>query len=351
MFTTKFIKTTLAVILLTAAGAAGETNMREITDMAGRTVRVPTEIKKVFSVNPIGTIFVYTLSPATLAGWNYPLPPDAEKWILPNCRKLPVLGHLYGRNTNANPETILKTNPDILISMGPLSETTVSAAEKIQRQFNIPVVVIDGQLDRISEAYLFAGDLLNEKVRAKELADYCHNALIKANDRLKKIPIDKRIRVYYAEGPNGLLTDGKDSPQMEILELAGGSNVAEFSSKRGFGRTEVSFEQLLCWNPEVILVGYSGGHRGGLYESILKDGKWRQLSAVKNHRVFNIPQIPFNWFDRPPSVNRILGIVWLTHILHGESAKIDIVSEVKTFHDKFYHYRQTDKDAKMLINF
>ena len=69
----------------------GEPELHNITDMAGREVVVPKEINKVFCVSPVGTIFVYTLNPDLLVGWNYELNSAEKKYILPQYHSLPNL--------------------------------------------------------------------------------------------------------------------------------------------------------------------------------------------------------------------------------------------------------------------
>ena len=71
---------------LEAADAAGE---REITDMAGRTVVVPDEIETVFSSSTVTAIFMYTLAPDKLLGWNYELNELEKSIILEEYHDLP----------------------------------------------------------------------------------------------------------------------------------------------------------------------------------------------------------------------------------------------------------------------
>ncbi|HEX4171454.1 MAG TPA: hypothetical protein VHY82_03150, partial [Acetobacteraceae bacterium] len=38
---------------------------------------------------------------------------------------------------------------------------------------------------------------------------------------------------------------------------------------------------------------------------------WRSLRAVREGHAFVAPNLPFGWFDEPPSINRLLGLTWL----------------------------------------
>jgi iron complex transport system substrate-binding protein len=330
------------------AGAKGPPVCKTITDMAGRCLSVPCDIARVYSINPVGTIFLYTLAPEKMIGWNYPLPPQAGRYILPPFRSLPVLGSILGRSTGANPEEILTHRPDLILFMGEIDSFSISSVERIQSQMRIPVVVLDNRLEKSEAAYRLAGDLLDRKDRARELGDYCRKTITEAESHLKKLPADQRIRVYYAEGPDGLATDPAGSPHMQVLRLAGGVNVFDEPVQGGFGRSRVSLEQVLTWNPDVVLVGYDKGHTGGLLEVIRRDPRWRNLPAVGRGRVYQIPACPFSWFDRPPSVNRLIGIRWLMHLFYPASTPAP-AAEIKIFYAKFYHYTLTDQEIKAVL--
>lgn len=329
----------------TGAGSSVEKN-RTVVDMAGRTIAVPGKIDKIFSVSPVGTILVYTLDPDKLAGWNYELSLQDKKFILPKYQGLPNLGGWYAKNTG-NTEEILKIHPDVFISMGAIDETAVSLAERLQKQLGIPVLLVDGQLTKLNRAYEFIGDLIGKKDRAQMLADYCQKTVDDIMEKAKLISPEKQVKVYYAEGSNGLETDPKGSRHTEVLDYVGGVNVAEVTMKGGMGLTPVSLEQVLAWNPDLILSWHE--EQGGAYKTILSDPKWRGIKAVKNDRVFEIPDEPFNWFDRPPSVNRIIGVKWLANLLYPDTFKGNIEAEVKDYYARFYHYNLSEQDITALL--
>ncbi|MGI9862496.1 ABC transporter substrate-binding protein [Moorella naiadis] len=365
-FTCKWVSLLLAILILTvvlagcgsqgsgrkATGQApagqGAAN-RSIVDMAGRQVSLPTHVNKVFATSPVGSIMVYTLAPEKLAGWNYNLNEVERKFILPGYQKLPNLGGWYAKNT-ANIEEILKIHPQVILSMGYMDNTALSQAEQIQQQLQIPVVMVDGELTKLAQAYEFMGDLLGEKQRAQELAAYCRDTLNEVAAKVKAIPPDRKVRVYYAEGASGLQTDPATSQHTQVLDFVGGINVAAIPPQRGpggMGMSSVSMEQVLSWNPDLILSWNVA--QGGAYETILKDPKWQSLRAVQNHRVYQVPHGPFNWFDRPPSVNRLIGVKWLANLLYPDVFNYDLVATVKDFYAKFYHYNLSNQEVGALL--
>ena len=323
-----------------------EPTVRTIVDDAQREHTIPTEIKKVFSTSPVGTILLYTLDPELLIGWNYELREGEKEYILPELHSLPNLGGWYAKAT-CNTEELLKMNPDIIISVGVIDEMAVSQADEIQEQIGIPVIIINGELAQFDKTYEFAGKLLNREKKAQELAAYCQKAISDAQNKSKTIAAEKRLKVYYAEGAAGLETDPRMSRHTEVLEMVGGVNVAEVSMKGGMGMTPVSLEQVLSWNPDVIISW--NRTQGGYFDKIMTDPKWKGIAAVQNKNVYAVPSGPFNWFDRPPSANRILGIKWLGNLLYPDIYKYDMAKETKEFYKKFYHYDLTDEELTSLL--
>lgn len=329
-----------------AGGSAAET--RTVVDHAGRSVTVPAKINKVFSTSPVGMIMMYSLAPDKLVGWNYELTPENKKYILPKYRNLPNLGGWYA-NTSCNTEELLKIHPDVIISIATLNATTISQAESIQSQTGIPVVAVNNELTKMDQAFEFLGDLLGEKSRAGELAAYCRQSVSDVIEKAKQIPQEKRVRVYYAEGAAGLETDPKGSQHTQVLDLVGGVNVADVPMKGGMGLTTVTLEQILSWDPDVILTWTMAGNEEGVYKIVTTDPKWAKLKASKDSRVYEIPNNPFNWFDRPPSSNRIIGVKWLANLLYPDIFKYDIKAEMKDFYAKFYHYNLTDQEVEAIL--
>lgn len=323
-----------------------EPEVRTIVDMAGREHTIPTQIDKVFSTSPVGTILLYSIDPQLLIGWNYELRPGEKEYILPEYQSLPNLGGWYAKAT-CNTEELLKIHPDIIISMGAFDETTISQADKIQQQVGIPVIIMDGEIDKLADVYDFAGKLLNKEKATKELAAYCRETVKDVHAKAEKITEDQRVRVYYAEGAEGLETDPKNSRHTEVLDIVKGVNVADVAMKGGMGMTPVSLEQILSWNPDVILSW--NDTQGGYYSKIQNDPKWASIAAVKNHKVYAVPSGPFNWFDRPPSINRILGLKWLGNLLYPDVYKYDMAKETREFYKQFYHYDLSDEELNSLL--
>ena len=164
---------------------------------------------------------------------------------------MPALGRLTGRGGTANLEVVLKTKPDLILDFGSVRDTYVSLADNVQEQTKIAYVLIDGRFEATPAALRLLGDILGLTTRGDELAKYVEDTFAEIDKALAATPADKRPRVYLARGPDGLETGVVGSINTEIIERAGGRNVAEAAGQRGLVRA--SMEQVIVADPEIIL--------------------------------------------------------------------------------------------------
>jgi iron complex transport system substrate-binding protein len=99
---------------------------------------------------------------------------------------------------------------------------------------------------------------------------------------------------------------------------------------RPYGMQKISMEQILRYDPDVIVF-----HEPLLAAELSGQGGWQNLRAVLDGRTYRIPRLPFNWFDRPPSFMRLLGLKWMMHHLYPDEYPIDLVSETRNFYGLF----------------
>src|SRR5690554_2154674 len=312
---------------------------KEIKDMVGRTVQIPEDVTKVFATLPSGTMFVYSIDPDLLIGYNYEFNEQELDFILEDYRDLTA----FGQGGKINKEAIITANPDIIIMYGELIDSEIEVADSLEEDTGIPVVMLDGSLEKSPDAYRFIGEkVFDMKERTEVLASYAEEALLFAEET--KADNDGKVSLYYGNGPESLETTPIGSPHAEIFTLVGAVNVADVNLNAK-GRVLVSPEQLITWNPEVILI--NGEPKGddkisptNAVEEFRNDERYMTIDAVKNDKVYAIPNYPYTWIDRPISTNRLIGIYWLASILYAGS--VDIEEEAKNYYELFYHWNLTD---------
>jgi iron complex transport system substrate-binding protein len=109
-------------------------------------------------------------------------------------------------------------------------------------------------------------------------------------------------------------------------------------------------EQVLLWNPEVVLSGYDHTRSPGeFYTKVWTNSAWKKVAAVRNREVYEAPQYPFNWIDRPPSVNRIIGIKWLANIFYPDIFHYDMRAETRRFYQTFYHVQLSESQLNEIL--
>jgi iron complex transport system substrate-binding protein len=333
------------IALLLSAMIAGQVVAREVTDMAGRSVTIPDHITRVFGSSPPVNVLLHVVAPQTMVGLSFKITDPAKKFYSPHLQSLPVLGGAFGFGKSMNPETVMAIKPDLALSwQHPLLER--SKSEKAFARIGVPVVFL--KLDTLADwaaAFRFTGALLDRQDETEPKAQYIDDALAKLIDRLASVPEASRPRVYYAEGADGLATDCHRSLHAEAIELAGGYNVYRCESKDHKGREPISIEQVLAFDPDIIVVQDPTAIR-----TLHADSRWQGVRAVRNNHIHAVPRWPYNWLDRPPSFMRALGAQWLANLFYPERFPLDLKKETRTFYQLFFGVSLSDAEVDELLN-
>lgn len=310
------------------------------TDMLGRSVSVPAKINKVASISYSTTVAIYMLAPEKLIGWDTRRSEKENIYMLDKYKNLP---YIAGGKKDANYETFIKMNPDIVfVGHG----RTFEEVNKIQEKLgSIPVVDVenDNSLTNIIPAIKFLGNILGENEKSDSLIKFYDKVLTEVNTTTSKIPQNEKKKVYYARDISGLMTNPPGSAHTQLIEICGGTNVVEAPiTKGGVG---VSMELILKWNPDVIIV-----KDPIFYEKIYSDPLWKNINAVKNKEVYLVPNSPFNWFEGPPGVNTIIGIPWMAKVLYPDKfMNLDLKGLTQEFYSEFYHYNLSESEVESLL--
>jgi len=319
---------------------------REITDMAGRTMTVPLEIESVFSTGPAAAIYLYTLVPDKLLGWNYGLNDIEKSIILEQYHDLPN----FGQGDAVNYEAVIAAGPTIALNVTSINDGSIDASDALAEQLGVPVVMVSSDLLDAPAVYRFMGELFGVEEQAEALAAYAEETFnaISSLD----IPNEEKVRIYYGNGEDSLETAPAGSSHGQIIDLVNAVNVADLELGDG-SRVQISAEQLLAWDPDVIIV--NGEPKADMTgsaaaEAILADPLFATLKAVQNGAVYGTPNAPFSWVDRPPGPNRIVGMRWLSGLIYPEYLDYDVDEAVREFFQLFYHVELTDEQLTQLYN-
>ena len=340
----------LALILLSSLCACGANPtqtpaegpaVRPFTDSTGRTVEVPAHIEKVAVTGPMAQMVVFALCPDRMAGVATPWDTSAAAYLDSVYYDLPVLGQLYGGHSQLDPEILLQSGAQVVIDVGELKGAVAEDMDALQEQTGLPFVHVTATLDTMPEAYRLLGELLEMPAEAQILADYCQRVYSRG---MAVAASANRPGILYITGENGLNVVAKDSYHAGLLDqLANNLAVVEEPSAKGTGN-EVDMEQILLWNPDVIFFA-----PGSIYATVGEDPNWQTVSAIRNGTYYEVPVGPYNWMGFPPSVQRLLGMMWMETLLYPDAVDFDLKTEVQTYFDLFYHCQLTDAQYEALV--
>jgi iron complex transport system substrate-binding protein len=331
-------------LLALVALLAGQALAGPVTDSAGRVVEVPDAVGTVFAAGPPASVLVYALKPDAMTGWPRAPRPEERPHILPSARDLPETGRLTGRGGEANLETVLRIDPDLIVDFGSVRDTYRDLADRTQAQTGIPYLLIDGRFDATPAALRLLGGVLGVPERGEALAADAEATFAAIDAILADVPPAARPRVYLARGPDGLETGTVGSINTEIIERAGGRNVVDPGDGRPGGLVRMSVEQVLALDPEIIVTWDAE-----FFARVFDDPLWATVTAVRERRVHLSPTAPFGWIDRPPSVNRMMGLRWMARLLWPDRWPGTLRDETRDFHRLWWHVEPSDAELDGLL--
>ena len=352
--TKRLLALLLALMMtLSLAACGGQTNTpaedendtaaetRVFTDSTGRQITVPARIDKVAVSGPLAQIVVFALCPDKLVGVANEWDESAQQFLDEKYYNLPLLGQLYGGKGELNLETLLSSEAQVVIDVGEAKGTIVEDMDALQEQTGIPFVHIDAKLASMDETYTMLGDLLGMADEAKALADYCRTTYDSVKSAVDGV---EKADLLYITGDTGLNVIAQGSFHAEVIDLLS-SNLAvvDEPSSKGSGN-EVDMEQILNWNPDVILFT-----PGSIYATVGEDAAWQGVTAIQNGAYYEVPMGPYNWMGFPPSVQRLLGMQWMAKVLYPDAVDYDMYEAASTYFQMFYHCDLTQEQYDALV--
>ena len=345
----KLLALLLAVVMVPGLMACGTKKKeadpnatRIFTDSTGREVEVPVQIDKVALSGPMAQIVLFALCPDKLVGVSNAWSTEAEQYLDEKYFTMPEIGQLYGGKGELNLETLLQSGAQVVIDVGEPKGSIKEDMDSLQQQTGIPFLHITADTESYPAAYRMLGDLLNMKDEAQTLAAYCE----KIYDRTVSIAGSvEKANVLYVTGDAGQDVIASGSYHAEILDLlTNNPAVVDDPSSKGTGN-EVSMEQILTWNPDVVVFAPES-----IYATVQDDAAWQSVTAIKNGAYYEVPFGPYNWMGFPPSVQRYLGMMWLSKVLYPDAtAQYDLFDDVHEYYELFYHCDLTRAQYDALV--
>ncbi len=292
----------VAFLVLFAAGSASGAE-RTFVDAAGRSIVLPAEIARIAPAGPPADVFLYSLAPDMLTGLVEPFEPRRKSFVPAATRDLPKVPRLTAETKPADIATLRAAKPDLIVDYGDLSPRYVGYADTIAKATGLPYVMFDGSAAATPDALRSAAKLLGRPSRGAEAARAAAEILATLAP-LAKMPAEQIVPIYHGRGKDGLQAVRPGSSLDESMVLAGARTVTP-AGKGAF--VMLTAEDVARLAPRVVVVGDAAAAAPA---SPLR-------KALPPETVFLVdPGVPFRWLEGPPSINRLLGALWLAAKLH-----------------------------------
>lgn len=298
------------------------------------------QIARVVSAGAPADLLLLAVAPEKLVGFSsFDFALQAAIPLPESIRRLPKHGRLAGRASTLSLEGLLALKPDLVVDCGNADESWLSQARQVSRQTQIPWLLINGELKQTPAQLQVAGQALGTEERTMKQAALAKRFI---DDALafSRTPA-AGLRFYAARGARGLETGLQGSLHTEAAEMLGLQNVAHINGRHGLA--QVSMENLLDWQPDVILV------QDAVTAHYLRQAPlWQGVKAVADKKILFLSGLPFGWLDAPPGINRLLGVrrlhAWLDPAIN-QSFKEDM----QRYAQLFWHADLSDRDYQNLV--
>lgn len=342
----------LAVLICLAGCTAGDQAGKKspdqsaatitVTDSLGRKVAVPTKIERIACLCP------FSGDVAGMMGQG-----DKIVAAVGGLKRSVLLTEMYPGIKNAsvpkasgaiNIEELVRCDPDVVFVKND-SALNEAEVDKMNRA-DITFVVVDFRnMEEQRYAFKLMGQVLGQSETADKYDRYYQSCLDRVSRVVDQIPMEQRIRVYHSNN-EATRTDKTESLPADWTRAAGAINVS-VNEKLRFVENDyyASLEQILQWNPEVIIV-----NEASTLDYIMNNKQWSTIQAVKNNRVYQMPIGVSRW-GHFSSVETPLAVLWTAKTLYPDRFKdIDLMAETKFFYREFFNLELSDDMAAHILN-
>lgn len=306
------------------------------TDDVGRQVELPGEITRIVPSSALGQMILFAIAPDMLVGLASSFYDSARGIIDDKYFDLPEFGSLYA-SADLNVEELALTAPQLIIDIGEAKSSITEDMDALQTQTGIPSVFLSATLETMPETFRKLGALLNRPEKAEELAQFCEKVYDRTLSIMNEVG-ENRVNALYVLGDEGLNVIAAGSYHSELLDLLT-NNLAVVDNPVGKGSgNEVTMEQIALWNPDFVIFGPRS-----IYGEVAEMPAWQDITAIQNGDYVLTPDTPHNWMSMPPSVQRYLGLIWLTYELYPDYCDYDVQADIMEYYRLFYSCTLTEE--------
>lgn len=328
-----------AIALLAVLGIAASALPVTVTDSAGRIVAVDQPVEHIASAYGIGTFYVYALGAGDrlVAAWYVGLK-SASQAPASFAVLEPRLDEIL-RSGDPNVEDLAARGADLLIADASRHASLVEPMQAL----GVPTLLLAPETAQgVVLTTLLLGAVLGDEAdsRAAALVTDIYRVYGMAAVAVAGTPLGDRPRVLFL-GSNPSQVASGAMYQTSLIEAAGGLSVS--GDLVGSWNT-VGLEQILLWNPDVIVIP---SYATFAASDLVKNPDWGSIRAVQTGRVAKMPRV-FGTLDTPLPES-MLGVVWLSAFLNPGRSMFDVPAEATAFYRTYYDYNLSPAEAAAFL--
>src|SRR6056297_346440 len=312
-----------------------------VIDFAGRLVEIPEEIDSIAALyTVVGHVIIMLDEGDKITASSNGLKRD--KLIL---NMEPHIEDIYLPKSGGvvNIEELLNSEPDMIFVDIPIywNKDELDKIEKL----GVPYYVLEfNSMEEQKDLVRDVGKILNRKEEADEYIDLYDEIIELTQKTVENIPEDERIRVYHSIN-EAVRTSAEGTITNQWLEMSGLVNVAqEDDLRQDEDKYLTSLEDILKWNPEVILT-----NEPATYDYIKVQDNFQSLDAVINDKVHLLPTGISRW-GHSTSIETPLAMLWVLKNIYPEySEDVDLIGYTRRFYRELFDYELTDEQINNIL--
>ncbi len=325
-------------------GTNGGSGTISVTDQRGKTLTFARPVTRVVTIPmPAASLLVAVdrtadhLAAMHNASW-VAMRDGIMGTIFPKALELPH--EIATQDFTANVESVRALDPDVVIQWS--DAQLIDPLEKAG--LNVIGLTNTGKQEDVDAWVAMFAAMLGKPERAVDIKSRSDVDLAAVKDLAAGRDSTGPSILYFNRFTGGLKVAGANTYNDFYIKLVGGTNPATGNDPlQGSGMVGLDVEQVLRWDPEIILLG---NFDNAMPQDLYSDPVWQTVSAVKNRRVYKVPLGGYRW--DPPGQESPLMWHWLSDIAFPQQQSL-LRNKVIQYFEFLYGHKPTAAELDRIL--
>jgi iron complex transport system substrate-binding protein len=325
-------------------GTNGGSRTISVTDQRGKTLTFARPVTRVVTIPmPAASLLVAVdrtadhLAAMHNASW-VAMRDGIMGTIFPKALELPH--EIATQDFTANVESVRALDPDVVIQWS--DAQLIDPLEKAG--LNVIGLTNTGKQEDVDAWVAMFAAMLGKPERAADIKARSDADLAAVKDLAAGRGSTRPSLLYFNRFTGGLKVAAANSYNDFYIKLVGGTNPATGNDPlKGSGMVGLDVEQVLRWDPEIILLG---NFDNAVPQDLYSNPVWQPVSAVRNRRVYKVPLGGYRW--DPPGQESPLMWHWLSDIAFPRQQSL-LRDKVVEYFDFLYGHKPTAAELDKIL--